>query len=270
MEDKQIREFEQRAKKILNQKKLPSEIIELVEKIYVEYQEVYKKFIQSYKLLYSDTDGKQLEYIHIIDGCMEKDYQEDKKSTETVMLMEYEIKKERLENVLNIVTKKMYKDEKYGQNQEYKKDFEESDNKRENFIYTSIIRNSVLSEIGSSKAVLLQKLKTLNVPSNPEYMYAIRRAQNVFESDLNLITNQATIRLQQVEEVLNGDDKQFYAQIELIIQEYTEVKEETFEKHREEFKEKLRENIDINTVDYKNNEETKKATIRSLPDNVIE
>ena len=56
MEDKQIREFEQRAKKILNQKKLPSEIIELVEKIYVEYQEVYKKFIQSYKLLY----GKRL------------------------------------------------------------------------------------------------------------------------------------------------------------------------------------------------------------------
>lgn len=190
--------------------------------------------------------------------------------------MEYAIKKEEMDKLLNIIVRKMEENNEYAQNEEYEKDIEAMNTKKENFLFTNTIKNSVTSEINTSKTVLLKKLEGLDDRFlNQEEKYAIRHATNVFESDLNLIINKAIMELQKIEGVLYEDDQEFFEQIKTIAKEYIGEKEKTFEENREKFKMELKENIDIDNVGFdlekkQKENENKEKFVESLPDNVIE
>lgn len=61
MEEKEIKEFQRRLRKIINDKKIPPEILQMAELVYSEYEETYQKLIKTYKMVYFEESNENKE-----------------------------------------------------------------------------------------------------------------------------------------------------------------------------------------------------------------
>lgn len=287
MEERQIIE---KIRRYLDGQNLPKEVNEIVENIYLDYEDAYKKYLASIGRIVENNQELSVMLNNIL-SYAKRDYEEDKYSTKELKELAFEAKrnnmKEKISNILISIfatekSKKMKDDDSNKAEEQEKEDISlkrQMKFQRENKECVEEIRESVVSEIQSSKKSLIMKIE-VNIAKGIREKAYIEHAKQVFENEVNLILNKAKLELPTIaKEKMDLFDEKIVADIIEIYRNERSVeieKEHYIETQRDKFVGKLKaetnENVAIRNIQEKQIELDKNGQNlkEALPDNAIE
>lgn len=274
MKEKQIVE---KIRNYINKQKLPLRVKEMIEKIYLDYEDSYKSYLSNIKII-SDNEKMKTE-LNNIASFAKREYEDDKASTEEIEDLAFEVKINKLEEEISSIIVSLQGEELntlIGTNNENENTEEIKVNairqhlnfSKENKNYAVEIRESVVSEIESSKKALIIRIQS-SILKNEENVAYINHARVEFENEVNLILNKAKLQIPtEIESELKIlDDKIIEDVINMYNQEHSisEGKQQnTIESKRKNFVEGLQEEIDEDEVLKKVLEEQQRQTALSI------
>ncbi len=196
-------------RKYINKQKMPQEIKKIVEEIYREYEYAYREYLSELERIIENS-ARGLEELNNIGSYARREYEEDKATTNEMEELVFEAKinkiqedilekirseseraknKKKLENLIPILNEGEIEQQEDGK-------FIRSDINfsRENYECALQIRESVVSEIESSKKNLIFRV-TKNIPQSGENLDYINYAKRAFENEVDLILNKAKMQL---------------------------------------------------------------------------
>ena len=287
MEERQIIE---KIRRYLDGQNVPQEINEIVENIYLDYEEAYKKYLTSIGSIVGNNQKLSIMLNNIV-SYAKKDYEEDKYSINRLKELAFEAKcnnmKEKISNILisMFATKKSkkMKDNDLNETEEKEKKDINLKNKmkfqKENEECIKEIREIVVSEIQSSKKALIMKIE-FNIENEIEEKAYIEHAKQIFEDEVNLILNKATLELPAItkKEINLFDEKIVADTIEMCTNERNIASEQEHyigtqrDKFVGELKANINENAAIRNIQEKQIEldKNRQSLEETLPDNAIE
>ena len=274
MKEKQIVE---KIRNYINKQKLPLRVKAMIEKIYLDYEDSYKSYLSNIKII-SDNEKMKTE-LNNIASFAKREYEDDKASTEEIEDLAFEVKINKLEEEISSIIVSLQGEELntlIGTNNENENTEEIKVNairqhlnfSKENKNYAVEIRESVVSEIESSKKALIIRIQS-SILKNEENVAYINHARVEFENEVNLILNKAKLQIPtEIESELKIlDDKIIEDVINMYNQEHSisEGKQQnTIESKRKNFVEGLQEEIDEDEVLKKVLEEQQRQTALSI------
>ncbi len=274
MKEKQIVE---KIRNYINKQKLPLRVKEMIEKIYLDYEDSYKSYLSNIQII-SDNEKMKTE-LNNIASFAKREYEDDKASTEEIEDLAFEVKINKLEEEISSIIVSLQGEELntlIGTNNENENTEEIKVNairqhlnfSKENKNYAVEIRESVVSEIESSKKALIIRIQS-SILKNEENVAYINHARVEFENEVNLILNKAKLQIPtEIESELKIlDDKIIEDVINMYNQEHSisEGKQQnTIESKRKNFVERLQEEIDEDEVLKKVLEEQQRQTALSI------
>ncbi len=274
MKEKQIVE---KIRNYINKQKLPLRVKEMIEKIYLDYEDSYKSYLSNIQII-SDNEKMKTE-LNNIASFAKREYEDDKASTEEIEDLAFEVKINKLEEEISSIIVSLQGEELntlIGTNNENENTEEIKVNairqhlnfSKENKNYAVEIRESVVSEIESSKKALIIRIQS-SILKNEENVAYINHARVEFENEVNLILNKAKLQIPtEIESELKIlDDKIIEDVINMYNQEHSisEGKQQnTIESKRKNFVEGLQEEIDEDEVLKKVLEEQQRQTALSI------
>ena len=291
MKEKQIVE---KIRNYIIEQKLPLRVREMIEKIYLDYEDSYKRYLSNIQRIINHE--KMQTELNNIASFARREYEDDKTSTKEIEDLAFETKinksKEEISSIIvslqregtNTLISTNSEDEKKEESRAdaIKKHLDFS---KENKNCAVEIRESVISEIESSKKTLITRIQS-SIPRNEENVTYINYAREAFENEVNLILNKAKLQIPtEIESELKIlDDKIIEDVIDMYNQENVlseGEQENTIESKRKNFVEGLQEEIDEDEAFKKVLEEQQRQTALSingeedkykqdLPDNAIE
>lgn len=287
MEERQIIE---KIRRYLDGQNLPKEVNEIVENIYLDYEDAYKKYLASIGRIVENNQELSVMLNNIL-SYAKRDYEEDKYSTKELKELAFEAKRNNMkEKISNIVisifaaekSKKMKDDDSNKAEEQEKEDISlkrQMKFQRENKECVEEIRESVVSEIQSSKKSLIMKIE-VNIAKGIREKAYIEYAKQAFENEVNLILNKAKLELPTIaKEKMDLFDEKIVADIIEICRNERSIeieKEHYIETQRGKFVGKLKaeinENVAIRNIEEKQIELDKNGQNlkEALPDNAIE
>ena len=267
MEERQIIE---KIRRYLDGQNLPKEVNEIVENIYLDYEDAYKKYLASIGRIVENNQELSVMLNNIL-SYAKRDYEEDKYSTKELKELAFEEK-----------SKKMKDDDSNKAEEQEKEDISlkrQMKFQRENKECVEEIRESVVSEIQSSKKSLIMKIE-VNIAKGIREKAYIEYAKQAFENEVNLILNKAKLELPTIaKEKMDLFDEKIVADIIEICRNERSIeieKEHYIETQRGKFVGKLKaeinENVAIRNIEEKQIELDKNGQNlkEALPDNAIE
>lgn len=274
MKEKQIVE---KIRNYINKQKLPLRVKEMIEKIYLDYEDSYKSYLSNIQII-SDNEKMKTE-LNNIASFAKREYEDDKSSTKEIEDLAFEVKINKLEEEISSIIVSLQGEEintLIGTNNENENTEEikvnairqHLDFSKENKNCAVEIRESVVSEIESSKKALITRIQS-SIPKNEENVDYINHARVEFENEVNLILNKAKLQIPtEIESELKIlDDKIIEDVINMYNQEHSisEGKQQnTIESKRKNFVEGLQEEIDEDEVLKKVLEEQQIQTALSI------
>lgn len=274
MKEKQIVE---KIRNYINKQKLPLRVKEMIEKIYLDYEDSYKSYLSNIQII-SDNEKMKTE-LNNIASFAKREYEDDKASTEEIEDLAFEVKINKLEEEISSIIVSLQGEELntlIGTNNENENTEEIKVNairqhlnfSKGNKNYAVEIRESVVSEIESSKKALIIRIQS-SILKNEENVAYINHARVEFENEVNLILNKAKLQIPtEIESELKIlDDKIIEDVINMYNQEHSisEGKQQnTIESKRKNFVEGLQEEIDEDEVLKKVLEEQQRQTALSI------
>lgn len=287
MEERQIIE---KIRRYLDGQNLPKEVNEIVENIYLDYEDAYKKYLASIGRIVENNQELSVMLNNIL-SYAKRDYEEDKYSTKELKGLAFEAKRNNMkEKISNIVisifaaekSKKMKDDDSNKAEEQEKEDISlkrQMKFQRENKECVEEIRESVVSEIQSSKKSLIMKIE-VNIAKGIREKAYIEYAKQAFENEVNLILNKAKLELPTIaKEKMDLFDEKIVADIIEIYRNERSIeieKEHYIETQRGKFvgelKAEINENVAIRNIEEKQIELDKNGQNlkEALPDNAIE
>ena len=200
MKEKQIVE---KIRNYINKQKLPLRVKEMIEKIYLDYEDSYKSYLSNIQII-SDNEKMKTE-LNNIASFAKREYEDDKASTEEIEDLAFEVKINKLEEEISSIIVSLQGEELntlIGTNNENENTEEIKVNairqhlnfSKENKNYAVEIRESVVSEIESSKKALIIRIQS-SILKNEENVAYINHARVEFENEVNLILNKAKLQI---------------------------------------------------------------------------
>lgn len=264
-----------------------SDIKNIINSIFVDYNDVYKRYISNVGMIVSD-DLKQEELLYNISQYTRKDYEEMISTINTVQTVEEECKKRDLEERIIQLIETMIKDRKQHvgiqENQELSTSDEEdrkiqkrmSDEeniensilgKIKNIEYINELKNSIIAELKSSENIIINKTKSIKGDKE-----SLEKAKENFEAEMQLIIDKVILKMRDVSDALKVQDKRVCNEIIEIWEQYcreTENENNKFEEQKGQFKSRISDGVHVDEQEAykkaKEKAEQEEKEIESLP-----
>lgn len=139
-----------------------------------------------------------------------------------------------------------------------------------NMIFVNDLLQTVVSEMNTS-AIQVSRLieNSSNSKTDIERRLQLNTIKNNLESDIKTIVSKAQKEIPEFGRALENQERQMYAQIEGILQEYKELNKD--KNSKEEFRNRLKQDVNIDEkLALENVEKKKNDNIMELPGNIIE
>lgn len=264
---KKIKELKTKVQKIIQEEKETKEVKSIIDSILLDYKDSYTVYIRNMASAI-ENDSKRREDINHIMSYVTKDYREIEETMKTIQWAEEQYRKREIEDqiVPTIQGLAEEKENNYSKNVLYGLFFldnnetvEEREKRQDDEIiernvigqqknskYINEIRNAIISEIKSSKSMVINKIKELNL--NSEYSMTEKAK---FENEIQMIIDKASVKLNEIEPILEGQDRKICSEIIEVWDQYCEENgirnktENIAQSQREQFKARLSENIKV-------------------------
>lgn len=234
----EIKDLLERIEKLVNNQKMPQEIKKLVDEIYINYNSAYKRFLANIQLTIQNNEIYKIQLEDII-SYTNKDYENDIETSYEIEQASYLIKLEyMLDNIKNVINNIIKNKEIAKESTEKQKDDEIIKKSAiidvENSRCAQQIKESIISEIESSKDALIMKLSNIELNSN----------KDEFLMEIEVIKNKVIEKLMpKIKEILDTQDSQVADDIIDIYNQFIEEKELV---GREKFVSDIHVEVDIN------------------------
>lgn len=264
---KKIKELKSKVQKIIQEEKEPKEIKSIIDSILLDYKDSYTVYIRNMASAI-ENDSKRSENMNHIMSYVTKDYREIEETMKTIQWAEEQYRKKEMEDQI-VPTIQGLAEEKENNSSENvlyglfllddKETIEEREKRQDDEIiernvigqqknskYINEIRNAIISEIKSSKSMVINKIKELNLNSE----YSIREKAK-FENEIQMIIDKASVKLNEIEPILEGQDRKICSEIIEVWDQYCEENgirnktENIAQSQREQFKARLSENVKV-------------------------
>ena len=254
---KKYQEVERKITKIIETSKLPNGVKQIVSEIYMQYKDACESCIEKLKLL--ENSEKSIQTIQ----CIKENYEEDVRTinaaidgayaikgetqiNDMVKQLEYELGEK--QTSLDAILFDTIEEEKfYNENKDKIKVEDIINSRRNNEDFIERIEKEIISELRSTKKNILQKIQSCNVPNQEmERSLLINRIKESYTEDMDRVMQNTQINFPEVGKALESQDKENCEQIILVIEEYKEKEEESFEEQRRKFVENNRQGVNVN------------------------
>ena len=248
------------------------EVQKVVQEILQEYEHYYKQYIGSiYKSIEGNT--KQEENIRDIAIYAKKDYTEMEQTLKTIQLAEEEYRKKELEErimpiIEDLVRRKQDKNTKesinintstFSDNKKREKMKEEKNSR-----YAKEITNNIISEMKTSKNIIINKVKSLKLNNGYD-----ENAKTKFEKEMQQLIEKATQKLQEIEQILKSQDQKIYNQIEEQWKQYYVGNTYEAQENKQKFRERITQGVNIDEKAAMREVENNQQVIET-PEDIIE
>lgn len=218
-------EIKKEMSKVLANIKLPSQIHNIIEEIYKEYQYSYGKLIEYLKNKYPNKE-KEITKLEI-DTL--SDYKEDIHMEQTIEFEEYEQQRVVILEAINNILKYM-KENKEIPKRIFENDIAEVTKHKQSEMFTKIVISNAIGEINSSSKYLINKIKNLELKRDEE----LESIQQQFLKEIEIIKENAINKAPEINRIINEHFKSICEQLKNIIQTYeTEIRQEKVNEKRE-------------------------------------
>lgn len=253
---KKYQEVEEKITRIIEKSKLPNGVKQIISEIYMQYKDACDSCIEKLKLL--GNSEKSAQTIQ----CIKENYEEDVRTINAAIDGAYAIKGETQTN--DIIKQLQYilgekqtsldailfdtteQEKFYNKNKDKIKVEDIINNRRNNEDFIERIEKEIVSELKSTKKNILQKIQSCNAPKQEmEKSLLINRIKEVYTEDMDRVLQDIQRNFSEVGKALEGQDKENYEQIILVIEEYKEKEEESFEEQRKKFVENNRQGVNV-------------------------
>lgn len=263
----------------------------IINTIYSDYRDSFKRYLsQMFRIV--EGNPKCEEKLLNLRYEIEKDFDEMKITIDTIQIAEEDSRKNNLQEYLIPTIRRMgtkLQEKKENTDvldasfllDENTEQTEKQSNtemiesaiigKTNNFKYTNEIKNNLVSELKSSQNMIIHKMQEIITPN-----IDTRKAQMIFEEDINLIINNTILKSGNIRQILDERDQNMSKCISEIWDEFCKQtnKEETAKQQKDAFRERLSEGVHVDEEIAKRKvEEAKienKDKLNVLPDNLIE
>lgn len=191
-------------KEYIKGQEVPSQIKEMIEKSYSEYEIAYKKFIANIGIIIKGN--KELEEkLARIKQCADREYEEDKMATREMANSVFEHKLNRMQEK-NIILIRNFVEEEFEEDEEEAKNSVSFEKENQNCAVG--IRESVVSEIDSSAKGVITKVRNY-IPKTKENEKYIENLEKILKMEVNKILSKAKGKMSEevIEELRNLDEK---------------------------------------------------------------
>jgi len=238
---------------LLKNMQLPVELKKIVNSIYKEYENAYKKLISAVKEK-NIMDSKEIKKM---ESYIQNDYKEDIQMSELVEFEEYEQKRAKIMEIINDMLKNINNREKFKLAHCAEKMSDKDINEKENNSTANMIINTTVSEIESSGRNIIKRIDKSKIKSE-----ALEQIIIDFRKELEVIIEKAKQAIPEISEILNSHYQGIYTQLDEIIEKYTkQIDKENNEisikdNRREEFKKRIASYEFIKKIEMNNLEES--------------
>lgn len=202
---------------VLGNIKLPSQIHDIIEEIYEDYQKSYKKLIEYLKIKYPNKEKEIL----IIEEETLEDYKEDLQTIQTIEFEEYEQRRAVVIETINNVLKYMNENKNISK-EKHTNNMSEVVEEKQDQSFTKIIIYNAINEIESSSKYLINRIKNLDLKEDKE----LKILEYEFIENLETIKQKAIQRAPEVKKIIREHFKSIYQKLINIIEIYEMQKTE--------------------------------------------
>lgn len=262
-----IKELQLKVQKIINEEKEPEEIKKIIDSILLDYKDAYTVYIRNIATTIQ-SDRKRSEDMDHIASYVTKDYEEIQETMRTIQIAEEEYRKKEMEEqvipaIQGLAKEKEQKDlgkvldgsfllddretpEQREQRQDRELIEHNINGEQKHNRYIKEIKNTIISEIKSSKNMVIKKIKELELNN----IYAEIQTKK-FEEEIKNVVDKATIDLQRIKQILELQDKKMCNQIISQWEQYREGNKtidktkNTAQIQREQFRARISQNVQV-------------------------
>lgn len=262
-----IKELQLKVQKIINEEKEPEEIKKIIDSILLDYKDAYTVYIRNIATTIQN-DRKRSEDMDHIASYVTKDYEEIQETMRTIQIAEEEYRKKEMEEqvipaIQGLAKEKEQKDlgkvldgsfllddretpEQREQRQDRELIEHNINGEQKHNRYIKEIKNTIISEIKSSKNMVIKKIKELELNN----IYAEIQTKK-FEEEIKNVVDKATIDLQRIKQILELQDKKMCNQIISQWEQYREGNKtidktkNTAQIQREQFRARISQNVQV-------------------------
>ena len=272
-----IQELKTKVSKIINDEKVPNEVKQKLEDLYKEYEQACAKCKY---LLTTISNKDNMEEIEEICQYIKDDTESNKETIDSVNIQEYEIKKEKLMERINMELDKLEgkttqlqpilfdnKEESYRENKANIENWEADRLSIEAFI--NEVMNNIIIELESSRRYIKLKIDNLGINGNDEQLVLVKtNIKRRFEEDVETVISKIKKEVPELGKVLEAQNSKIYKYIEDEIKAYEKEnsQEKTSEEQVADFRKRLEAKVNEEEAIIKADENKKTVT---LDENII-
>lgn len=204
-------EIKEKMIKILGNMKLPPQIHQIIEELYLDYQDSYRKLIEYLKIKYPEKQQEiaRLEVVTI------EDYKEDMHMVQTIEFEEYEQRRTIIIETINDILKYMKLKKEIPQGQ-IENNMEDIIKEKENERFTKIVMDNAISEMVSSAKYFINKINNLGIKGDKE----LETIERQFLEETKTIKEKATTKSPEINQIISEHFKSIYNQLKDVIEIY--------------------------------------------------